>query len=450
MQYEATVPVILDRCHQARVLNALEPEWEARFEPKSYGFRPGRGCQDAIEAIHMTAKGKSARRVWALDADLASAFDLIAHDHIQTMIGAFPARGMIRAWLKAGVVEQGRLHRTEDGVPQGGVVSPLLLNVALHGMETAAGVRYYQTGNSAGKAVMGSPVLIRYADDFVALCHTRQEALEIKARLAKWLAPRGLAFNEDKTRVVSLADGFDFLGFNVRRYRGKLLIKPSKAAIRRIRARLRSELGALRGHSAKAVIRRLNPIIRGWANYYRTHVTAEIFDKLDQYLWRLTYKWARFSHANKSASWVIARYFGKFNKARQDRWVFGDRQDGSYIRSSGSSRAPAAGSIGAGRRSPGAPDAAGRSCAASSASAPAPSAAPSMFATATAASAPLPATAHHRSARRLSSSRLTREISTISASPWRVASTCSEVIAASAWGTYTVRLRPSPYTVRYA
>ena len=108
--------MILDRVHQARVVNALEPEWEARFEPRSYGFRPGRGCQDAIQAVHATASGKSARRVWALDADLASAFDLIAHDHIQTMIGSFPARGMIRAWLKAGVVEQGRLHRTEDGV----------------------------------------------------------------------------------------------------------------------------------------------------------------------------------------------------------------------------------------------------------------------------------------------------------------------------------------------
>ena len=178
---------------------------------------------------------------------------------------------------------------------------------------------------------MGSPVLIRYADDFVALCHTRQEALEIKARLAKWLAPRGLAFNEDKTRVVTLAEGFDFLGFNVRRYRGKLLIKPSKAAIRRIRARLRSELRSLRGNSAKAVIRRLNPIIRGWANYYRTHVAAEIFGDLDPYLWRLTYKWATASHANKPKSWVTARYFGKFNKARQDRWVFGDRHSGSYM-----------------------------------------------------------------------------------------------------------------------
>jgi RNA-directed DNA polymerase len=115
------IPVIVDRCHQARVLNALEPEWEARFEPKSYGFRPGRGGQDAIQAIYTVAAGNSAKRLWALDADLASALDLIAHDHIQTMVGTFPARGMIRAGLRAGVVEQGRLHRTEDGVPPGGL-----------------------------------------------------------------------------------------------------------------------------------------------------------------------------------------------------------------------------------------------------------------------------------------------------------------------------------------
>ena len=112
------IPVILDRCHQARVVNALEPEWEARFEPKSYGFRPGRGCHDAIEAIYQVVKGKRPRRLWALDADLAGAFDRIGHDHILTMLGTFPARGMIAQWLKAGVVEQGRLHRTEEGAPR--------------------------------------------------------------------------------------------------------------------------------------------------------------------------------------------------------------------------------------------------------------------------------------------------------------------------------------------
>ena len=321
------IPVIVDRCHQARVASALEPEWEARFEPRSYGFRPGRGCHDAIQAVYEVVKGRSPKRLWALDADLASAFDRIAHDHILAMLGTFPARGMIREWLKAGVVEQGRLHRTEDGVPQGGVISPVLLNVALHGMEQAAGVRY----DPHGWTRRDSPVLVRYADDLLTLCHTRQQALEIKARLAGWLATRGLAFNEDKTRVVTLDEGFDFLGFNVRRYHGKPLIKPSKAATRRIRERLRDELRSLRGSNAQAVIKRLNPIIRGWANYYRTQVSAETFGKLDHYLWRLTWKWATFSHANKPTRWVSTRYFGKFNKTRQDRWVFGDRASGAYM-----------------------------------------------------------------------------------------------------------------------
>jgi len=283
------IPVITDRAHQARVVNALEPEWEARFEPRSYGFRPGRGCHDAIRAVYEVVKGKRPKRLWALDADLAGAFDRIGHDHLLTMLGSFPARGMVAQWLRAGVVEQGRLHRTAEGTPQGGVVSPVLLNVALHGIETVAGARY-TTGKYAGVIVQGCPVLIRYADDFVVLCHSRQEALEVKARLATWLAPRGLAFNEDKTQVVTLDEGFDFLGFNVRRYGTKPLIKPSKAAVRRIRERLRNELRSLRGTNAQAVIRKLNPIIRGWANYYRTQVSAEIFGKLDHYLWRLTYK----------------------------------------------------------------------------------------------------------------------------------------------------------------
>jgi RNA-directed DNA polymerase len=178
------IPVILDRVHQARVVNALEPEWEARFEPKSYGFRPGRGCHDAIEAIFQVAK-QTPRRLWVLDADLAGAFDRIGHDHLMSMLGSFPARGMIRQWLKAGVVEQGRLSRTEEGTPQGGVASPLLLNIALHGMEQAAGARY----GADGYASQGSPILIRYADDFA-----RHEApcdrMEVKG-LHRWLVAAG-------------------------------------------------------------------------------------------------------------------------------------------------------------------------------------------------------------------------------------------------------------------
>jgi RNA-directed DNA polymerase len=326
------IPVILDRCHQNRVKNALEPEWEARFEPRSYGFRPGRGCHDAIAAIYNVCKGPMASRVWALDADLAAAFDRIDHDHLLAAIGSFPARDMISGWLKAGVFEAGKgFAPTEEGTPQGGVISPCLLNVALHGLEEAAGVRYRTSGTHAGEASPGSPVAVRYADDMVVLCHSQEQAVQVKAQLAEWLAPRGLAFNEDKTRIVCLSEGFDFLGFNVRRYQRKLLIKPSKAAIRRLRERLAAETRTLRGGNAMAVIAKLNPIIRGWAAYYRTVVSTRTFTALDDYLWKLTYKWATWRHADKPKRWIVGRYFGKFNKFRNDRWVFGDRDSGACL-----------------------------------------------------------------------------------------------------------------------
>ncbi|MEU8151557.1 group II intron reverse transcriptase/maturase [Nonomuraea sp. NPDC048901] len=327
------IPVIMDRCHQGRVRNALEPEWESRFEPKSYGFRPGRSCQDAISAIFNICRGSRAKRVWALDADLAAAFDRIDHSRLLEALGSFPARDLIRDWLKAGVFEKGKgFAPTEEGTPQGGVISPLLLNIALHGLEKAAGVRYRQAaGAHCGEAMPGSPLVIRYADDLIAFCHSQRQAQQVKAALAEWLAPRGLAFNEDKTQIVHLSAGCDFLGFNVRRYGDKLLIKPSDVALRRIRERLRTEIHALRGSNAAAVIAALTPIIRGWAAYYRGVVAKKSFSSLDDYLWKLTYKWATFSHPTKSKTWVSARYFGKFNKFRNDRWVFGDVASGTHL-----------------------------------------------------------------------------------------------------------------------
>lgn len=324
------IPVIMDRCHQARVRNALEPEWEARFEPRSYGFRPGRSCADAIGALYNTLKGPKAQRLWVLDADLTAAFDKIDHARLLEALGAFPARDMIRGWLKAGVVDKGVLVRTEEGTPQGGVISPLLLNVALHGLEEAAGVRYRETGVHAGIAKAGTPILVRYADDMVACCYTEEQARQVKAQLADWLAPRGLVFNEGKTRIVHLEEGFDFLGFNLRRYRrgsqpGKLLIKPSQDAVRRIRERLANEVRSLRGSNAMAVIARLNPIIRGWAAYYRGVVSSALFNALDHYVWRLTYRWACHTHPNKPKKWIVRRYFGRFNRFRNDWWVFGAR-----------------------------------------------------------------------------------------------------------------------------
>ncbi|MFE7803064.1 group II intron reverse transcriptase/maturase [Nocardia sp. NPDC057440] len=329
------IPVIADRAQQARVRNALEPEWEARFEPRSYGFRPGRSCHDAVVAIYMTLKGAGCQRVWVLDADLASAFDRIDHQRLLDQIGLFPARAQVQKWLKAGVMDRGRYSPTEEGTPQGGVISPLLLNVALHGMETAAGVRYRKSDTVNAHTRSHSPVLVRYADDFVAMCHSREQAEQVREQLAQWFAPRGLSFNEGKTRIVHVSDGFDFLGFNVRRYRswrgGTLLIKPSKESIKKMRQRLAVEMRHLRGAGPADVAIRLNPIIRGWTAYFRSMVSSETFTNLDAYLFKLTCRWARRRHDNKSWQWVTNRYFGQFNKSRQDQWVFGDRVSGVFL-----------------------------------------------------------------------------------------------------------------------
>ena len=203
-------------------------------------------------------------------------------------------------------------------------------------MEQAAGVRYRNSARSDAETVSGSPVLVRYADDYVAMCDSRQQAEQVKARLAAWLEPRGLRFNEDKTNIVHVEDGFSFLGFSIRRYvdrqgSGKLLIKPSNESVMRLRERLAAEVRSLRGANAAAVVFHLNPVIRGWSAYYRSVVSSKVFTRLDHYVWQLTYRWARHTHPNKSRGWAAARYFGAFNKARQDRWVFGDQDTGVYL-----------------------------------------------------------------------------------------------------------------------
>lgn len=312
------IPVIRDRINQARVKNALEPEWEARFEGRSYGFRPGRSCQDAIDAVFSIAAKKNAKRLWVLDADLSAAFDRISHDHLMDSIGLFPGRVQIKGWLRAGVMEQGTYAHTVEGTPQGGVISPLLLNVALHGMGDAIGANL-----PAGGRVKVSPALVRYADDFVALCATKEEARDRKAKLAAWLEPRGLTFNEEKTRIVHLSDGFDFLGFNVRRYRDKLIIKPSKSAVQRARQRIKETIRNHKGCSAEQLVISLSPYVRGWSTYYRHVVSKETFGKLDAYVyWRLK-RWAITSHRNKTTRWIRERYWGQHRQGRNDKWVFG-------------------------------------------------------------------------------------------------------------------------------
>jgi len=325
------IPTIADRAQQNRVRNALEPEWEARLDPKQYGFRPGRGCHDAIEMIHSVVAVKNAKRDWVLDADLKSAFDRIDHNFLLERIGTFPAREQIRGWLKAGVVDRGRYSPTVEGTPQGGGISPLLLNIALQGMEEAAGVRY----DSRGCVKRGCPTVITYADDFVALCHSREQAETVQARISTWLKDRGLSLNKEKTRIGRISDGFDFLSFNIRRYHVgngvKTLTKPSRDALKKIRRRIAEELRALRGASPIEVIIKMNPIIRGQANYFRPGASKKAYQSLDHHLWQHLYKWARRRHPKKGRRWVTARYFGPIHPTRRNRWVYGDRETGAYL-----------------------------------------------------------------------------------------------------------------------
>jgi RNA-directed DNA polymerase len=221
------------------------------------------------------------------------------------------------------VIEAGEFTPTDEGTPQGGVISPVLLNVALHGMEKAAGVQYRLSARSDAQTVKGCPVLVRYADDYVAMCDSRDQAEQVKADLTAWLEPRGLRFNEDKTRIVHVEDGFSFLGFDIRRRvdrqgNGKLLITPSKESVKRLRKRLTAEVRSMHGANAAAVVFRLNPVIRGWSAYYRSVVSGRVFTGLDHHVWHLTYRWARRSHPNKSRGWVATRYFGKFHNYAED------------------------------------------------------------------------------------------------------------------------------------
>ncbi len=325
------IPTIADRAQQQRVRNALEPEWEARLDRRQYGFRPGRGCHDAIEMIYKAVAARGAKRGWVLDADLKSAFDKIDHNFLLDRIGTFPAREQIRAWLKAGVVDRGRYSPTDEGTPQGGPLSPLLLNIALQGMEEAAGVRY----NPGGHVKAGCPTVITYADDFVALCHSREQAETVQTRISTWLKDRGLSLNQEKTRIGRIDDGFDFLSFTIRRYHihsgTKILTTPSRSALTKIRRRIADELRALRGASPAEVITTMNPIIRGQANYFRPGVSKKAYQSLDYHLWQHLYKWARRRHPNKSRTWVVTRYFGSYHPTRHDRWVFGDRDTGAYL-----------------------------------------------------------------------------------------------------------------------
>lgn len=336
------IPTMYDRALQGLVKLALEPEWEAYFEPNSYGFRPGRGCHDAIQAIFLSIRQKPK---WVLDADIAKCFDRINHTALLEKINTSPTfRRQIRTWLKAGVVDAGEFKDTFEGTPQGGVISPLLANIALHGLEEHVVGTLAQTINERRALTV-----VRYADDFVVMHKDRQIVEAAQKLINEWLSDMGLELKSEKTRLTHTLTGeepgFDFLGFNIRQYpvgqinsakngHGKLLgyknlIKPSKKSIEKHKKRLSEIVTKHRGAPQIALISKLNPIIKGWANYFKTGVSKETFSYLDYYLWTILFKWGKHRHPNKSKHWIANKYWSVH---RGNGWIFSEKtEEGKVI-----------------------------------------------------------------------------------------------------------------------
>lgn len=317
------IPTMLDRAMQALHLMALEPAVECASDPNSYGFRKGRSTHDARSQLFGSlSKGVSAP--WVLDADIEGFFDNINHDWL--LANVHMDKRVLRKWLKAGVVDKGQLRRTENGTPQGGIISPTLANVCLNGLE--AGLeRFLREKLGAAKTRTAKVNLVRYADDFV-VTGASQEVLEntVKPWVVEFLRERGLKLSEAKTRIVHIDEGFDFLGWNFRKYAGKMLIKPGKKNVKAFYCKVREIIASSLSVPEETLIQRLNPILRGWAKYHQGVVAKETFSKLDHHIyWRLM-RWGLRRHPRKSRAWVLKRYWDhsgtrwEFVGSDTDRW----------------------------------------------------------------------------------------------------------------------------------
>lgn len=324
------IPVIKDRIYQNIVKNALEPQWEAKFEPSSYGFRPKRRAQDAIVNLFSKLSSRSTRQ-WVFEGDFKGCFDNLNHQYIMDCLTGFPAKETIYKWLKAGYVDNNSFNDTHSGTPQGGLVSPLLANIALHGMEDELGIRYHMDGGNH-TLVRNSAGLVIYADDFVVVCKTEEDAINIYQKLKPYLNKRGLTLADDKTKVTHISEGFDFLGFNLRQYKTNngmhLLIKPSNTSVKKARETIKNVFIQLRGRPVGDLIKKLNPIIRGIGNYWSSQVAKKIFGKLDSYIWIKTRKHLKSLHHNKPFKWIFRKYFkADYTGVSKDKWILTDPHD---------------------------------------------------------------------------------------------------------------------------
>ncbi|MGD6968998.1 group II intron reverse transcriptase/maturase [Rossellomorea vietnamensis] len=322
------IPTVKDRIYQNIAKLALEPQWEANFEPTSYGFRPKRNGHDAIERIHTTI-GK--KKIWVFEGDFKGCFDNLNHNHILEQIKGFPAFNIIAKWLKAGFVDNNVFHESEDGTPQGGIISPLLANIALHGLEDLLNIKYRKVKRKIISTYenRGKFAVTKYADDFVIMCESKEDANSLYIRLKPYLETRGLELAWDKTKITHIDEGFDFLGFNIRRYKtqtgSKTLTKPSKESIKNLKRKISDKARQLYGKNVQKLIGTLNPITVGTANYWSPTVAKKVFSAMDTHIWKVQYKFLRRLHPKKSWHWISNRYF-KPDKTGQSKnnWILTD------------------------------------------------------------------------------------------------------------------------------
>jgi RNA-directed DNA polymerase len=314
-----SIPTMKDRAMQALYLMALEPIAETTADPNSYGFRKGRACADAIEQCFAALAGRS-RAEWILDADIKGCFDHISHDWLLEHIPM--EKSILHKWLKAGYMEKSMLHSTNEGTPQGGIISPVLMNMALDGLEKQLRERYpFWCVRGRNHKVN----LVRYADDFIITGVTRELLeQEIRPLVEAFLSERGLSLSPEKTRIVHIEEGFDFLGQNVRKYQGKIIIKPSKKSVKRFLKKVRTIIKSNPTVTAGRLIFMLNPVIRGWAQYHRHVVSSKIFQDVDHQIHQALWRWAKRRHHNKGKRWIKDKYF---HQVEGRKWVFSGEFD---------------------------------------------------------------------------------------------------------------------------
>ena len=318
------IPTMKDRAMQALYLLALEPISETLADKDSYGFRPYRGCADAIARCFGLLARKNSPQ-WILDADIKGCFDNINHQWLMEHIPI--NKTILRQWLKSGFVDKKRLFPTRLGTPQGGIVSPTLANMTLDGLQYTIdhvlNIRTWKNGKRVNNVY--DVHLVRYADDFIITASNPYIiANVIIPIISKFLQTRGLELSGEKTKVVHINEGFDFLGQNVRKYNGKLLIKPSLKSIQSIKNKLKVIIVTNRTAKTVNLIGLLNPVIRGWANFHRHIVAKAVFNELDRYIFRLLWKWACRRHPKKNKHWIKNKYFKCFGLRN---WVFSASND---------------------------------------------------------------------------------------------------------------------------